>query len=456
MDCADVYLMEIATQFLLWYNSGVYYILYSEGLHIIKRLSGVLKHTKALGNFDSILMLSLTVSIFLPFYITLACMIFVVIVSVIQKKSRKAIFLNPSNLFLMSIMLYGIIVSSIYANYTGIMYSLVFLAALIVMFYGKTIMTRKLFDNMMDAACFTSVICVPIAAIQMFWFPGVTVDGRPPSTFTNANYYGMIIEFVVIIAMYRIFTTQNLKMRKWYVGAILINLIGLYMSMSMSSCMTLCLTMLIYLMIKGKKKSATVLFLFIAIIAFALLSGQIFPRIDTTTEIFRVRIDVWSTALQGIADHALFGMGPSAYQLVWPVYSGYPTFHAHNLFLDTLLNFGVIGGCAIFFYVLTQLKLLMKRFQIRVCRNRNILVLVMFAAVLIHGCTDVTIFWVQTGMLFLLVYTSTGIQNNAKSFAQKKRKISIHHTQVWSAEEHANRPEKSGESKSDIHNSEVH
>ena len=46
---------------------------------------------------------------------------------------------------------------------------------------------------MMDVACFTSVICVPIAAIQMFWFPGVTVDGRPPSTFTNANYYGMII-----------------------------------------------------------------------------------------------------------------------------------------------------------------------------------------------------------------------------------------------------------------------
>lgn len=52
-------------------------------------------------------------------------------------------------------------------------------------------MTRKLFDNMMDVACFTSIICVPIAAIQMFWFPGVTVDGRPPSTFTNANYYGM-------------------------------------------------------------------------------------------------------------------------------------------------------------------------------------------------------------------------------------------------------------------------
>ncbi len=68
------------------------------------------------------------------------------------------------------------------------------------------------------------------------------------------------------------------------------------------------------------------------LLLFALLSGQIFPRIDTTTDIFRTRIDVWSTALKGIADHALFGMGPSAYQLVWPAYSGYPTFHAQFIF----------------------------------------------------------------------------------------------------------------------------
>ena len=50
----------------------------------------------------------------------------------------------------------------------------------------------------------------------------------------------------------------------------------------------------------------------------------------------------------------------------------YPTFHAHNLFLDTLLNFGVVGGCAIFFYVLTQLKMLMKRFQTNVCAKTEI------------------------------------------------------------------------------------
>ena len=402
---------------------------------IINRIQNALQHAKAQG-LNGITMLSLVISVFLPFYITLACMFAAVIVALLQKKVRRAVFCNSSNLFIMGVMLYGVTVSAVYQNVTGILYSLVFLMALIVMFYGKAIMTRRLFEMMLDTACFTSVICVPVAVVQMLWFSWITVDGRPPSTFTNANYYGMMIEFVVMITMYRIFTNGNLKMRKWYIGVILVNLIGLYLSASMSSCMTVFLTMLIYLTAKGKKKSAmTVLFLFIAVTAMILLSGQIFPRVDTATDIFRGRIDIWSTSLKGIADHALFGMGPGAYRMVWPMYGGFATFHAHNFFLDTLLNFGVIGGCAIFFYTLLQLKKLMQRFRVHAYQNDNILVLVMFAAVLIHGCTDATIFWVQTGMLFLLVYTATGIKNHAGEPPQSKESVALHHTETWIAKQ---------------------
>ena len=402
---------------------------------IINRIQNALQHAKAQG-LNGITMLSLVISVFLPFYITLACMFAAVIVALLQKKVRGAVFCNSSNLFIMGVIQYSVTVSAVYQNVTGILYSLVFLIALIVMFYGKAIMTRRLFEMMLDTACFTSVICVPVAVVQMFWFSWITVDGRPPSTFTNANYYGMMIEFVVMITMYRIFTNGNLKMRKWYIGVILVNLIGLYLSASMSSCMTVFLTMLIYLTAKGKKKSAmTVLFLFIAVTAMILLSGQIFPRVDTATDIFRGRIDIWSTSLKGIADHALFGMGPGAYRMVWPMYGGFATFHAHNLFLDTLLNFGVIGGCAIFFYTLLQLKKLMQRFWVHAYQNDNILVLVMFAAVLIHGCTDATIFWVQTGMLFLLVYTATGIKNHASEPPQSKESVALHRTETWIAKQ---------------------
>ena len=31
-------------------------------------------------------------------------------------------------------------------------------------------------------------------------------------------------------------------------------------------------------------------------------------------------------------------------------------------------------------------------------------------AVLVHGVTDVTVFWIQTGMFFLLLFSASGIQ----------------------------------------------
>ena len=54
----------------------------------------------------------------------------------------------------------------------------------------------------------------------MFWFPGVTVDGRPPSTLANANYYRYDYRICGNYCYVRIFTNQNLKMRKWYIGII--------------------------------------------------------------------------------------------------------------------------------------------------------------------------------------------------------------------------------------------
>ncbi len=65
-------------------------------------------------------------------------------------------------------MIYGIIVSSVYMNFYRNYVFAGFFGGLDCYVLWKTIMTRKLFDNMMDVACFTSIICVPIAAIQMF------------------------------------------------------------------------------------------------------------------------------------------------------------------------------------------------------------------------------------------------------------------------------------------------
>ena len=94
---------------------------------------------------------------------------------------------------------------------------------------------------------------------------------------------------------------------------------------------------------------------------------------------------------------------------------GYYTFHSHNLYLDTLLNYGVIGSLVIFFCAISQMRIIISRLKRNICTSMNLLILAALTAVLVHGLTDVTIFSPQTGMLFLLLCTSMGIQAREKA-----------------------------------------
>ena len=112
--------------------------------------------------------------------------------------------------------------------------------------------------------------------------------------------------------------------------------------------------------------------------------------------------------MKGIRQHPLLGQGPMSYSIICGPFGGYKTFHCHNLIFDVLLNYGVIGAGVFFFYGLQKLHLIVRRFKRGVSKNMNALVLALLTAVLAHGMTDVTIFWIQTAMLFFLIYSSVG------------------------------------------------
>ena len=76
-----------------------------------------------------------------------------------------------------------------------------------------------------------------------------------------------------------------------------------------------------------------------------------------------------------------------------------------------LLNYGIIG-CGVFLtFIIAQVKQLWKWLKRKAYRGITLLTVSLTIAVLIHGITDVTIFWIQTGLLFMLAYTGTGIRN---------------------------------------------
>lgn len=382
---------------------------------IVKALEGTVKSnfTKLLqyiySDIDRFLVLIFTASIFAPFYITIACACCISVMIMINYKKREKAFRAPYTKLLFGFLAVAFFVAAIYNNYAGMGCSILCCAVVVCGLYLRSVMTRGVFNQAMDLACAGSVWCLFIAIFQKASLLASAPNYRPVSVFFNANYYGMIIEFVVIIALYRIFTNPDLS--AFYFAVIGLNMIGLYLSASFSSFAAMFCAVFVMLLLKKKYIPASAFLVFgIFCVALFVLFPMLLPRgseaIDHTVA---QRLSIWTAAMKGIKQHPLFGQGAMSYWLVCDEFGGYKTYHCHNLLLDILLNYGIFGLTAIGVYSLTQIRLLWLRIKNNICGNMNILLFAAATAVIVHGMTDVTIFSAQTGALFLMVYSSIGI-----------------------------------------------
>lgn len=360
-------------------------------------------------DIDRAAVLLLTVSIFAPFYFSLVVVSCIALMTMVNYRIRTEAFSAPYTKLIFVFLIISFFVAAIYNNYRGMAYSILIYAVVTCGLYLRSVMTRQLFHQAMDTACVASVWCVAIALIQKASAFAAAPNYRPVSVFTNANYYGMMIEFVVLIALYRIFT--NPEHVSFYAIVIGLNFIGLYLTASYSSFAALLCAVLVMLAYKKKTKlTAVVLLGALMYVALCLSFPSMAPRgaeaIETT---LAQRLSIWNASILGIKQHPVFGCGAMTYQMVCEQLGGYKTYHCHNLLLDILLNFGVAGFSAICIYIIMQVRSLLLRFRNNICSNMNILLIASLVAVLVHGLTDVTILWIQTGALFFLIYSSIGI-----------------------------------------------
>lgn len=360
---------------------------------------------------DQAVVLALTLSIFAPFYFSVASVCCIAIMTMINCKKRAEAFRAPYTRFLFGFVIATFFVAATYGNYRGMLYSMLIGAAVVCALYVRSVMTRSLFNQAMDLACLGSLWCVLVAVVQKAGTLASSPAYRPVSVFTNANYFGMIVEFVVIIALYRIFT--NPEKQAFYFAVIGCNLVGLYLSASLSSFGAMLCAVIALLAMKRKyRMAAVILGISGCYIALSFFLPSLFPRgSEAIGNTLAERLSIWSASVKGIEQDPLLGRGAMAYQTIYEQFGSYKTYHCHNLILDILLNFGFVGLGVIGFFVLSQAKLVMLRFRYNICTNMNILLVAASVAVVVHGLTDVTIFWIQTAALFILIYSSTGISS---------------------------------------------
>ena len=69
-----------------------------------------------------------------------------------------------------------------------------------------------------------------------------------------------------------------------------------------------------------------------------------------------LRVGIWVSTISMIADHPFVGIGWGAFKFVYPQYNYYlqdatqTIYHAHNLFLQTAAEVGIVGALAYFWY----------------------------------------------------------------------------------------------------------
>lgn len=364
---------------------------------------------------------------FLPFYITLIVHAIELIILLKRGELVEAYKNTKASYFILFFCALLAIVSLFYQNYLGILVTVGILMLGSFAVYYRQHISAESFEFFMDTTLILSLVAALVAIIQYFIIlHRFNIDGfeliifntpknRVDSFYFNANYYAMMIEFWVGIAFYKILRlTQeehvNFKKIGGYCIIILINLFTLVLS----GCRTAWPAMLAGLAIMLLFAHFYKLFGLIAAggmasAGFLFTHKSYIPRASNITKYLGVRQKIWSAALASIKDHPLFGEGPLTYMHIWKQYNGHNTQHAHNIFLDPPLSFGIVGILMILPYFISCIKRTYITYKLH--KNDTLVALIIGLIVMtyIHGLLDYTIFFIQTSFTLFMVISSFDI-----------------------------------------------
>lgn len=387
----------------------------------MNRLSAFL-HRK-LDNFtlDEYIIMFVVCSIFLPFEFPLITICGVLIYLGIKKRLKGIINSVPKAKF--AILFCGIttVVAFLYGNILGGFCGIGILLLFLFIFYYRTVINKRLFELLLDACCIISLFCFVWAMMEYnriihrldYPFISLKVENSPKdrinSTFFNANYYAMMIEFIVLICVYKMMQVKTKRRIIFYMVTIGCNLFALYLTGCRTAWVPFVVTIPFMFLLNKRFGYFSCAMTGIGAMGLMVLCEPSLMQRATVGEDFAKRANIWSTAIKGIQAHPLFGEGPLTYFHIYKQYGGHPTQHAHSVYLDPILAHGVIPVLIFAVYLCSNLKEVYLLFKRRIDMRLFSLIAAFILTVLIHGILDYTVYWIQTGLLFLIIISSSSI-----------------------------------------------
>lgn len=358
-------------------------------------------------------------SLFLPFVLT-AGVLFVSCFYILSKKEYRQIIFRAKGVKWLIPFSIPLFLSPLIRQYWLGVAGGIGVAILILMgLWLAGVMKRQIFDNCLKITVFMSIPAAIFAYLEKllsFFLPLTNNTIYRSSSFCmNPNYYGCMIEFVALICLYRLFNDPDSKKRLYHIGVLLLNLGALYLSNSFSACAALGVATVAFLFSNRRFKSlAVVLGLGVAAVTVILLFPAVLPRFSALESTVSIRSHIWGQAFSAFLQNPLFGIGTFGY---WEV-SAFESYallhqpHTHNILLDLLLNYGILGfGCVIAFGI-SRYGVLLKAILRSEEKPIVMLILSVGVAILVHGMTDVTLLWHQTGTMMLFFASGLSLLAN--------------------------------------------
>ncbi|MBQ1186388.1 MAG: O-antigen ligase family protein [Clostridia bacterium] len=372
----------------------------------------ILKRVKQVARNPENLIYIAFISVFTHFVITALTIIVIGIGLLLHKKTRKEIFSFKGKGWFLAFTLYTAFTALCFRNFIGLACSFAFFLIICISYFVRANITEKVFERCLDICCFAAI---PLA-VATFTENALnsSVKGYTCKLwFFNENYFCSLLAAIVIICAFNA-TSHKGKVLKYYICAAFAGF-AMYLGESMFAFVEVFVGILVVLVL-NKKHKLIALALFVVVVGMIVLLAvpDIFPRLSEINVTSQRRLRIWNEAMPFIKENAFLGRGfLSFYQCARQNPSMYQTTHTHNFAIESLLSFGIIGTIILVFFLWSYFK---QVYECKVLLRKNVattLILTICTAVLVHTMTDLTLLWVQTGLLYALILGGVGIDEKA-------------------------------------------
>lgn len=205
---------------------------------------------------------------------------------------------------------------------------------------------------------------------KIYWIREVT-SGTPFGPFVNRNHYAGFINMLILTTIGLAFTRKRKEKQILFGFFAVIMAVSVFMSLSRAGIISLIISITIFSVFiaydkfRHNKKMAIAVFI-VVLITYLIYLGidpviERFYRTDLTRE---ERFTIWADAFKGAKDFILTGSGFGTFVNVFPLYFSRPSTaiydHAHNDYLEFLIETGILGVILLILFLYFYIKNVIK------------------------------------------------------------------------------------------------